>query len=148
MDEKEAKALAILDAHFTIFEGRLYDHISSTFKWLVATLFAANGGALLYLADERLGGAMPCTAWLFGFGLICSVLVGISSSLVGIFASRDITKLRSQIQIATLTDAIDEDLRTKLATPKKASIWIWTPAAIGLLSFILFSIGLVLQLDT
>lgn len=146
MDDKEAKALAILDAYFTISEGRLYEHISSTFKWLMATLFAGNGGALLFLAKERSAGEMPCSAWLFGIGLICSVLVGITSSLVGVSAIRDVTKRRLEIQFAILHDEIDEDLRTKLSAEQKASIWIWKPPAIAVLSFILFSTGLVLQL--
>lgn len=148
MDAKEGKALAILDAHFTIFEGRIHEHISSMFKWLVATLFVANGGALLFLAKERSADEMSCSVWFFGIGLICSLLVGITSSLVALFTGRDLAKLRSQIQVATLNEEIDDDLRLKLSTPKKASIWIWTPAAIGILSFVLFSTGLILLLSS
>jgi hypothetical protein len=144
MDEKEAKALVVLDGHLTVFEGRLYDHISSMFKWLVATLFAANGGALLSMIKAN--GASCSSAWFFGIGLICSILVGMSSSLIAMLSNRDITVTRTQIQIATLNGVIDDLLRAKLSTTKKSSIWIWSPVAIGFLSFLMFTIGLAAQL--
>jgi hypothetical protein len=148
MDEKEAKALAVLDGHLTVSEGRLYDHISSMFKWLVATLFAANGGALLSMTHTSRDGGPSCSAWFFGIGLICSIAVGMSSSLVAMLSSRDITVTRTQIQIATLNGMIDDALRTKLSTVKSASIWIWTPVAIGVFSFLMLTIGLVVRLTS
>lgn len=146
MDEKEAKALVVLDGHLTVFEGRLYDHISSMFKWLVATLFAANGGALLSMTDASRDRGPSCSAWFFGIGLICSILVGMSSSLIAMLSNRDITVTRTQIQIATLNGAIDDALRAKLSTTKKPSIWIWSPVAIGLISFLMFTAGIVVRL--
>src|SRR4051794_32354001 len=100
MDEKESRALAVLDGHLTVSEGRLYDHISSMFKWLVATLFAANGGALLSISQVTSDNEPSCSAWFFGLGLISSILVGMTSSFVAIISSRDITVTRTQIQIA------------------------------------------------
>ena len=146
MQENEAKALAFLDGHLTVAEGRLYDHISSMFKWLVATLFAANGGALLSMTDASARGEPPYSAWFFGIGLISSILVGITSSLIAMLSNREITVTRTQIQIAALSGVVDDTLRTKLSTPNKPSIWIWTPVAIGLLSFLMLAIGLFIRL--
>lgn len=71
-----------------------------------------------------------------------------SSSLVAMLSSRDITVTRTQIQIATLNGMIDDALRTKLSTVKSASIWIWTPVAIGVFSFLMLTIGLVVRLTS
>jgi hypothetical protein len=148
MEAQEEKALIILDQHLTVFEQRLYDHISSTFKWLIATLFAANGGGLLSLTQTQPNAlaSVPSSAWWFAFGLTCSILVGILSSLIAIFSNRDITVTRTQIQVAALTGNLDDGLRAKLSIPKKPSIWIWSPTAIGLLSFFAFIVGMISRL--
>ena len=145
MEEQEEKALVLLDKHLTVFEQRLYDHISSMFKWLVATLFAANGGALLSMRENATAATVPCSAWFFGFGLLCAIFVGMSSSLVAMLANRDVTVTRTQIQIATLMNHIDDPLRAKLSTVKNPSIWIWSPVALGIISFVLFTTGMIFR---
>ena len=81
MTGQEDKVLDLLRAHLITTEGRLHDHVATTFRWLMATLFAANGGAILALFGAAQHGVTIDGAGLswFGAGVFLSILMGLLS---------------------------------------------------------------------
>jgi hypothetical protein len=116
-------------------EARLYDHISQTFRWIMATLFAANGGAILAMIDhpDFARGAGPVALLLFGAGLLLSIGVGITSAFVTYRASVRLNQLRGEVWEMLLSGLRNEDTLPKLQAMKPT--WhTFGPSYLGILS--------------
>ena len=75
--------LRILKSILTTSETQLFDHLGTTFRWLMATLFAANGGSILALLQREaplLNLDREALAW-FAAGMLLSILMGALSTL-------------------------------------------------------------------
>ena len=67
MSQLEADMLKNARGQLVTGEARLFDHAATTFRWFMATLFAANGGAIIGIFG--LGGAQINTQiWLRSAG--------------------------------------------------------------------------------
>lgn len=112
MTAVDAEALKIIRSNLVTGEGRLYDHVATTFRWIMATLFAANGGAILALlsSDNPRISANPVAIRWFAAGLLFSILVGVLSALWGLRAGIRYAKLRSRIDVCLLNYTPDEQL--------------------------------------
>jgi hypothetical protein len=146
MDQQDHQALEFLSSELTLVENRLYEHISTTFRWLMATLVTANGGAIVALLSEgaNLRGTENAVAW-FAAGLVLSLLMGVLSAFWGHRAIPAITKARSAIRqglimgdITPAKQAVEDLLAQQRPTWKT-----WVPTYAGLGSLACFVIGLI-----
>lgn len=81
LNDTERKAVELARSELVTAESRVYSSVLQTFRWLMATLFAANGGALVALADKKL--AVPVSAMaIFAMGLALSLLMGTASTFI------------------------------------------------------------------
>lgn len=80
MTEIEIEMLKIIRSQLITSEARLFDHVSTTFRWLMATLFAANGGAIIAVLGSTQSANVSALGW-FAAGLVLSILMGILSCI-------------------------------------------------------------------
>src|SRR3954447_22834130 len=92
----DAQALQVIRQTLATGEGRAYDHVAAMFRWLLATLFAAHGGALLGLLGAH-SPIIPDAAALtcFATGLVLCLLMGVASTLGGIRISTKLNRARA-----------------------------------------------------
>ena len=129
MTGQEDKVLDLLRTHLITTEGRLHDHVATTFRWLMATLFAANGGAILALFGSAQLGARTGDAPLgwFGAGVFLSILMGLLSSFWGHRASVRVTTTRFKIDRAFLEGAMNHEILTDIAA-QRPNWKTWVPS--------------------
>src|SRR2546427_359535 len=87
MTESETKLTIFLRDWLATSESRLYEHITSTFRWLLGTLFAANGGAIIAVlnaAKTDATHALYSSLMWFAFGLLLSIGMGIASAFISL----------------------------------------------------------------
>ena len=99
MDDPTREALKFARDFFAMSEARLYDQLSATFRWVLATMFTANGGAVLGLlgSDQGLPGKMWAAGW-FSLGVVFAILMGASSVLVSLKAAPKLTAIYVKAQ--------------------------------------------------
>lgn len=144
MTGQEEKVLDLLRTHLMTSEGRLHDHVATTFRWLMATLFAANGGAILALVQTTSsGGSIAPTAlgWFAG-GVFLSILMGLLSSFWGHRASVRVTTTRFRIERAMLEGAMNPEILADISA-QKPNWKTWVPSYVGILSFACFTAGML-----
>jgi hypothetical protein len=106
----EAEALKIIRSDLVTAEGHLYDHVATTFRWIMATLFAANGSAILALLASQIAVASTAEAiHFFAAGLLFSILVGVLSAIWG---------LRTSIRLARIRGKVDNSLLEAVTNPE------------------------------
>lgn len=144
MTGQEDKVLELLRTHLITTEGRLYDHVATTFRWLMATLFAANGGAILALFGAAQQGVRTGDAALgwFGAGVFLSILMGLLSSFWGHRASVRVTTTRFKIDRAFLEGAMNHEILADIAA-QKPNWKTWVPSYVGILAFLCLSLGML-----
>jgi hypothetical protein len=143
MDDDTRRALQFVRDQLVVGEARLHEHMSAGFRWLMATLFTANGGALVALIDADLPGQPFASAW-FAIGVILSLLMGALSTFQSFRYSQAIIEVRRPLEEALLTGEADPvALRKLLNDPKFKFTWkTWFPTYTGLASLALFVIGI------
>ena len=144
MTGQEEMVLDLLRTHLVAAEGRLYDHVATTFRWLMATLFAANGGAILaLLSAEREGveGTNAALGW-FGAGVLLSILMGVLSSFWGHRASIRVTTTRFKIERALLEGVMSHDAVADVLA-QKPNWKTWFPSYVGSAAFVCLAIGML-----
>jgi hypothetical protein len=143
MTGQEEKVLELLRTHLVTSEGRLYDHVATTFRWLMATLFAANGGATLALlrAAPQADLARTSLGW-FAAGVFLSILMGLFSSFWSHRASVRVTTTRFKIERAMLEGAMNHEILADVSA-QKPNWKTWVPSYVGILSFACFSAGML-----
>jgi hypothetical protein len=141
---QEEKVLDLLRTHLIATEGRLYDQVASAFQWLMATLFAANGGAILgLLGAEREGipGTNAALGW-FGAGVLLSILMGVLSSFWGHRASIRVTTTRFKIERALLEGVMSQEAVDDVLA-QKPNWRTWFPSYVGSGAFLCLLIGML-----
>jgi hypothetical protein len=144
MNEEERKALELCRDVMVVGESRLYEHVSAMFRWLLATLFAANGGAMVALLNHarEIGGSRQAMGW-FAAGLICSLFMGAASAFFGLRASMKIMAARLKVEGSLIAgDLLVHDLQTFIGS-QKATWRTWIPSYLGGASLMCFVAGLV-----
>jgi len=98
VDEKDRLALEYLSRELATNETRIYDHIAVTFRWVMGTLFAANGGAIIAILGRfsHSTDELYPLAW-FAAGTILSLLVGILSAFMGLRVMAPIIRARAKV---------------------------------------------------
>jgi hypothetical protein len=146
MNEEDRQAIEFARAEFAVAEARLYEHVSSTFRWLMATLFAANGGGLIALLGDGahdLPGRLWALCW-FALGVVGALVMGSLSALSAFRATKPLTDLRVKIVEGLVTDKSDPTLKAlQDFNERTRPTWkTWTPTYAGIVSLGLFIVGL------
>lgn len=140
---EERAQLAIVRDELELAGARIYDHISQTFRWLMATLFTANGGAILAMIDhpDFAREAGPIALVLFGVGLLLSITIGISSAFLAYRRSVQINEIRTDVFGMLVSGLRNEDTLPKMQAMKPT--WrTFSPSYIGILSLICLMAGI------
>jgi hypothetical protein len=146
MDEQYRLALEYLDGEIAKAEARLYEHVSTTFRWIMATLFAANGGAVLALLGP--GAALPqsyhAAGW-FTAGVVFCLLMGVLSMLMAHLQVLAFTHARGSARNALITSNLElaQDAVSTLNKKAKMTWWKWSPSYAGLASLSCFVLGAI-----
>ena len=142
MTNLEVEALRLIQSQLITGEARIYDHVANTFRWLMATLFAANGGAVLALLGNPQLAADKVALACFALGLVLSISMGILSTFWGQRASVRMAAIRARVEKSLIEGAIDAEIVA--AIDAEAPNWkTWTPSYIGGASFVALIAGLL-----
>lgn len=145
MDRVEQRMVGRLDRELTTLETRIYDHLATTFRWLTATLFAANGGAIIALmsAGQDLRPHFYALAW-FACGTILSILTGAFSAWSGLRVLPVMARARGAVLEATVSDEIGEVEQriVELVEKTKISWKTWMPSYACVASLMCFVAGI------
>lgn len=146
MDLQDRLALEYLSRELVTNETRLYEHVAITFRWLMATLFAANGGAIIALMGdgEDLPGSLNALAWFAG-GTVLSLVMGILSTYMAHRATGPVANARAKVNQGLITGETAEAKRAvnDLLGKQKMTWWQWSPTYAGLAAFVCFVAGIV-----
>ena len=144
MTEQEGRVLELLRTHLITSENRLYDEVATAFRWLMATLFAANGGAIIALLGTEqpsLKNSYAALAW-FGAGVFLSILTGFLSCFWSYRQSVRFTITRFKIERAVLEGAMDKEILSDVSA-QKPNWKNWVPSYVGLVSFLCLIAGML-----
>jgi hypothetical protein len=146
MDQQDRLALEYLSRELATNETRIYEHITITFRWLMATLFTANGGATIALLSNgtQFRGELFALG-AFATGIIFSLLMGILSAFMGHRVMSPLTNAKAKVHQGLITgNTTDAEEALKVLVQKQTMNWkLWSPTYSGLLSFACFVIGVV-----
>lgn len=144
MTESEKELLKVVKSILTTSEAQLFDHLGTTFRWLMATLFAANGGSILALVQREtplLSSNKGALAW-FAAGMLLSILMGALSTLWGQLAYVRLFKIRMKVEQSLIEGTTNEEIVPALNAEKPT--WkTWVPSYAGILSFTCLLIGIL-----
>jgi hypothetical protein len=138
MEPQARQALEYVTVELATNESRIYDHSGTSFRWIMATLFAANGGAILAIlgSEKELVGMLWALRWFYS-GMLLAILTGSASTFAAYRAVSVMAEARGKIRGAL----IDADLETAKAAMAgmsdklKMRWWHWTPSYLSALSF-------------
>jgi hypothetical protein len=143
----EAELLKIVRNTLVTGEARLFDHVSTTFRWLTATLFAANGGAIIGLlgwSDANKHGVLSALGW-FAAGLVLSILMGALSAIWAILAIKPMVTTRIAIDHSLLTGVVPDKQAFDDLAARNAWTWkTWVPSYAGGASLLCLMVGMLL----
>jgi hypothetical protein len=146
MTDTEAELLKIVRATLVTGEARLFDHLFTTFRWLLATLFAANGGAIIGLLgwkDASNHGGYTALGW-FAVGLVLSILMGVVSTIGAVRGIVAIERSRLSIDQSLLTRVVpDKQVFDDLIARNKPTWKTWTAAYVGGASLLCLIVGML-----
>lgn len=108
----------------------------------MATLFAANGGAVVALLGpgSSLPGKLYAMAW-FAIGIILSIGMGALSALSGLRTSLAVVKAQTDIQGGLITDKVPTSTIEAL-NEHKPSWRTYVPTFVGVGSLVFFVTGI------
>nr|NUR38127.1 hypothetical protein [Sphingomonas sp.] len=146
MTESEIKLAVFLRDWLQTSEARLYEHTSHMFRWLLATLFAANGGAIIALissAKKPQDLHRDALCW-FAVGLVLSIGMGIASAFVTLRMTGAIWRARVEIEKALAGTEADEKAIHDLVERSQVTWKRFLPTYVGIGSFLCLLIGILL----
>ncbi|AMK24366.1 hypothetical protein [Sphingobium sp. TKS] len=114
-------------------EARLYDEVNSSFNWLLATLFAANGGAVVAIVSrDTLAYHIPLT--FFAVGVIFSILMGMGKAFYAAKAIIPMTDLKMTFATFVAGQASFEQVQEKMSALDDFGSYKWAMYSAGGLS--------------
>jgi hypothetical protein len=145
MTAVEIEMLKIVRSQLIVSEARLFDHVSTTFRWLMATLFAANGGAIIGLlgwngANQH--GGLSAIGW-FAAGLVLSILMGTLSAIWAFRSISPIVTTRLLIDQWLLTGEENKLVLDDLVARHSLTWKTWVPSYAGGASLACLIIGML-----
>jgi len=144
MNLEERKAIEVVRDELFTAETRIFDQVSATFRWVMATLFAANGGAIIALFGRDLDRPLRlCALGWFALGVVFSILMGAASSLMAGLAMTRMTKARLQMVEGLILGTVPKEALDSFLERQKITWKTWTPSYLGVASFLCFVGGLV-----
>ena len=146
MDDGQKDLLLNVTSAMETGETRFYEQVNTTFRWLMATLWASNGGAMIALIGSRSdwGAAdkMPL-AW-FAVGLVSSLFMGLTNLVYAAQAMKPMSDLKNAFTVAAFTGEFDqaeiEGFQSKLMGTTKFKWPLWS---FGIASLACLMIGLL-----
>jgi hypothetical protein len=141
----DAQALQMVREALTTAEGRTYDHLASMFRWLLATLFTAHGGAILCILSDQ-SPIIPTASALgcFAAGLVLCLLMGIASTFGAIRVSTKLNRTRA-LTDQMLFDGVDRGVELKQQLDSFAPSWrSWVPSYFCIASLACLIAGMAL----
>lgn len=144
MEQLEQKAIELVRSELLTNESRLYEHLWRTFQWLMATLFAANGGGIIALLNDGahdLPGRIYGLGW-FAAGLVLSLLMGVLSAFLSLRATTAMAKMRLRMEECLITRQSCAQELLDFGNRMRPNWKTWFPSYAGAASFGLFIIGL------
>lgn len=144
MSEEERAGFQIILGDLDKHLGTLGDHLSTTFRWLMATLFAANGGAIIALLGSTGEGisSRRVALSLFAAGLLFSLLTGILSAIWSYRGLMGLSMIRAKVVVALITSTSDASIVHDLNAQKPT--WTnWFPSYACVASFVCLLLGVV-----
>lgn len=142
LSDLDLRLLAVLRDLITGLEARTYDQLATTFRWIMASLFTANGGALLALASREDYYVFQGPCLLFASGLLLSIGMGIASGISSYRYNLNLHPARAEIE-----QMLALKRRTGQAVEKLGDIKVtWRtfyPSYIGVGSFLCLVGGIV-----
>jgi hypothetical protein len=145
MTESEIKLTVFFRDWLQTSESRLYDHVSHMFRWLLATLFAANGGAILGLigsAKRSQDLHRDALCW-FAAGLVLSIGMGIASAFAGLRMTDRIHRARVEAERALAGAEPDQKPIQALIDRSQVTWKRFVPTYVGVASFLCLIIGML-----
>ena len=117
MSEKETVVAEHVRSVLLTGEARLYDQVSASFTWVLGTLFASNGGALVAILSTVSSSNRPPAAPLgfFAVGVVFSILMGIWNAVYAAKAIIPMTDLRMTMTLIDAGHANPEELDRKMS---------------------------------
>ena len=122
-------------------EARLYEQVNSSFNWLLATLFAANGGAVVAIVSRETL-ASPFALALFAAGVVCSISMGLSNAVYAAKAIMPTTDIRMTLVLLAADKATHEQLQEKVTALNGVSWLKWPMYGFGVLSLVCLVSGM------
>jgi hypothetical protein len=144
VQQQDRLAIEYARGEFLTQETRLYEHLSRSFQWLMATLFAGNGGGMVALLNEGaqdLPGRIYALGWFAG-GIVCSLLMGVLTTFISLRVSTAMTKMRVKMDESLITGQSCEKEFIDFLEGMKPNWKTWFPSYAGLTSLAFFMIGL------
>jgi hypothetical protein len=145
MEQSDRRAIELVRGELQVGEARLYEHISRTFQWLMATLFTANGGASIALLGDGahdLPGRIYALVW-FALGLVSSLLIGGLSIVVALQASNRSAAMRTRLEGCLIMEETPPQKELLDFVDANRPNWkTWFPSYAGAASFTFFVIGI------
>lgn len=144
MNPVEAEALKIIRTDLITGEGRIFEHVATTFRWLMGSLLAVNGGAIVAMlgSDNPLINSNAAALRFFAVGLVFSVLIGSLSSIWGLRAAGRWANIRAKVDRSLLEGVVDKDIVPDM-TKEKPNWKTWVPSYAGGVSFVCFIAGVL-----
>lgn len=145
MDESDKLAVEKMIEVMKTNEDRIFDGLMKTFNWLLATNFAANGGALLALISASGSGAIvPSASKLaFALGVIASLFAGMASSLNSYRGYERVYRVRMELEQALIGGEIDQQAMLRKIEALRMRWWQWSPTGFLAISTALFVAGVL-----
>lgn len=125
--------------------SRILDEHSHTFRWLIGSLLAINGGAAIAALNSELIPAYfkILSGICFGLGIIAALLIGVIAQRVGVKTLRPLAEYQGYWLSVIDNGELDEELEAQYKDMlRDSSRWAWTSPAMGWISAILFIGGL------
>ncbi len=144
MTNSNAKLTIFLRDGLDKSEARLYEHIASTFRWLMATLFAANGGAIIGVLsgpNESVRAFRDGLTW-FAIGLLLNVGMGIASAIISLRFIGVIQRARVEIEQVLAGKESDGTSIQEMVKRGRVTWKRFVPTYIGIASFVSLFIGM------
>jgi hypothetical protein len=145
MTESEVKLTEFFRDWLQTSETRLYDHVSHMFRWLLATLFAANAGAIVaIISSAKEAGDLHrhALSW-FAVGLMLSIGMGITSAIVGIRMTAAVQRARVETEKVLAGAEADEEPIHELVKRSQVTWKRFLPTYVGVASFLCLIIGML-----
>jgi hypothetical protein len=148
--DEQRELLSRLSSDLQTAESRLFTQVESTFKWLMATLWASNGGALVAcIGADRFAnrlGALPFV--LFVIGLVLSIVMGLTNLIYAYAAIGPTSELKNIFVIGAATGQFAQpEVEPLTIRIKRSMVFKWPLWACGIGSLILFVAGAVVTAE-